>query len=114
MPKAWAGIEPPTLEKCRNGAGLGVSVTHSSGHAPCVPCVSFETSNEIVPVRPAKLNGCLGYIVSAVTTPASNAPVALSFDASRSWPLQMMISVPSGWAGCAPLQPVSVDGTQGN
>src|SRR4029077_8309049 len=113
IPKALAGIEPPTLMKCRNGAGLGVPVTHSSGHAPCVPCVSFETSNEIVPVRPAKLNGCFGYIVSAVTVPASYAPVALSFDDCRSWPLQMMMSVP-GCAGCGPLQPSSVEGTQGN
>src|ERR1700722_5958429 len=96
IPKALAGIEPPTLEKCRNGVGLGVSVTHSSGHAPCEPSVSFETSNDIVPVRPAKLNGCFGYIVSAVTVPASNAPVALSLEDSRSWPLQMMMSLPSG------------------
>ena len=82
MPKAWGSPEPEP-EKCRNGAGMGVLVTHSSGHAPCVPCVSFETSNEIVPVRPAKLNGCFEYIVSAVTLPASYAPVALSFVAWR-------------------------------
>jgi hypothetical protein len=84
IPKALAGIEPPTFVKCRNGVGLGVSVTHSSGQTPCVPSVSFETSNEIVPVRPAKLNGCFGYIVKAITVPASKAPVALSSDDSWS------------------------------
>src|ERR1700681_3551986 len=56
--------------KWLNGAGAGLSVTHTSGHVACVPCVSLLTSKPIVPVRPAKSNGCLGYIAKTVTVPA--------------------------------------------
>src|SRR3974390_752446 len=108
MPTAFAGIVPPTVAKCVNGVGFGVSVIHSSGHTPCVPCVSLVTSNEIVPVRPAKLKGCFGYIVVAVRPPDSNAPVGLSLDDSRNWPLQMMISPLSTLPGTKPVHPTIV------
>src|SRR5262249_34136432 len=92
---------------------VGLSVIQISGQAACVPWVSFDTSNEIVPVRPAKLNGCFAYIVSATTLPASNTPVALSLTDSRIWPLQMIMSLASGAPSAAPPQPCIVVGTQG-
>ena len=64
---------------------------------------SLLTSKETVPVRPAKSNGCFGYIANVVTVPASNAPVGLSLVASRSWPLQMTMSL-GGVAVTVPLQ----------
>src|ERR1700730_3397236 len=95
--------------RCVNGAGTGLSVTHSSGQAACRPCVSLLTSNPILPVRPAKSNGCLGYIASTVTPPASGAPDALSLVASRSCPLQMITSC-GGRTVVVPLQPTSDTG----
>src|SRR6202035_4593074 len=92
--------------KWLNGAGTGLSVSHTSGHAACVPCVSLLTSKPIVPVRPAKSNGCLGYIARTVTVPASNAPDALSLVASRSCPLQTTTSC-GGTTVEVPLQPRS-------
>src|SRR5207249_6835622 len=75
--------------KCKNGAGTGLSVTHSSGHTVCVPCVSFDTSNVIFPARFAKSNGCFGYSPMTVTPPPS-------FTACRSWPLHTITS----FGGC--------------
>src|ERR1700712_444799 len=60
-------------------------------------------SNETVPVLPAKSNGCFGYIANTVTVPASYAPVGLSLLASRSWPLQIIISL-GGETVIVPLQ----------
>lgn len=40
----------------------------------------------MVPVRPAKSKGCLGYIASEVTVPPS-------FTVSTSWPLQTWMSL---------------------
>src|SRR5215470_5008245 len=68
MPKPFLGKLIQEL-KWLNGAGTGVSVTQNSGHEECGPCVSLETSNDTVPVRPAKSNGCFGYIASTVTSP---------------------------------------------
>src|SRR4029077_21194850 len=85
--------------KWLNGAGTGLSVSHTSGHAACVPCVSLLTSKPIVPVRPAKSNGCLGYIARTVTVP-------LSLGASRSCPLQTVTSC-GGRTVELPAQPSS-------
>jgi hypothetical protein len=65
--------------------------------------LSFDTSKDTVPVRPAKSKGCLGYMASVVTLPASCAPVGLSLVTSRSWPLQMVMSL-GGVTVVVPLQ----------
>ena len=70
---------------------MGRSVSQNSGHAACVPWVSFDTSKLTVPVRPAKSNGCFGYMASTVTAPPK-MPHGLSFDACLSWPLQIITS----------------------
>ena len=51
-----------------------------------MPWESLLTSKAIVPVRPAKSNGCLGYMASAVTVPPS-------LTVSTSCPLQTWMSL---------------------
>jgi hypothetical protein len=53
-------------------------------------------------VRPAKSKGCFGYIASVSTVPASKTPVGLSFEASRSCPLQITMSLGGDTVGVVP------------
>jgi hypothetical protein len=102
MPSAF-GVYVSHVAKWVNGAGAGRSVSQNSGHAECVPVESFDISKLTVPVRPAKSNGCLGYMANIATPPASKTPDGLSLTASRSWPLQMITSL-GGETVTVPLQ----------
>src|SRR4051794_39132066 len=102
MPKPFLGLDCPIAPPPAKGAGTGRSDIQNSGQAACEPCVSFETSKDIVPVRPAKSNGCFGYIARTVTVPASYVPDKLSLLASRSWPLQMTMSLGEATKGVVP------------
>src|SRR5579871_5939988 len=102
-PKPFCGTDAQ-LSWWVKGAGTGLSVSQNSGHAAWLPCVSLLTSNVTVPVRPAKSNGCLGYIASDVTVP-------LSVTASRTWPLHTTISL-SGCTVCVPEHVCSWVGDQ--
>ena len=69
-----------------NGTGIGWSLIHSSGHVAWLPWESLLTSKAMVPVRPAKSKGCLGYMARAVTVPPS-------LTVSTSCPLQTWMSL---------------------
>src|SRR5689334_2719768 len=70
MPKPCCGFDAHEL-RCSNGTGTGRLVAQNSGQAAWKPCVSLAISKDTVPVRPAKSNGCFGYIARAVMPPAS-------------------------------------------
>src|SRR5258708_5917919 len=63
-------------EKWVKGLGTGLFVIQNSGQAACIPAESSETSKVTFPVLPAKSNGCLGYIVKAVTSPLAFSAVS--------------------------------------
>src|SRR5271170_4833458 len=69
MPKPCCGFDTHE-SRCSNGTGTGRLLIQNSGHAAWKECVSLAMSNATVPVRPAKSNGCFGYMAREVTLPA--------------------------------------------
>ena len=83
-------------------AGTGFSVIQNSGQAAWVPSESAVTSNTTVPVRPAKSNGCFGYVAWPTTPPPSLRPSVIR-------PLQIRTSRGgSTWALSFPQPTTSV------